>query len=161
MTWRAIRAHRELLDVEVPIVAGPPPGPPDYGTVLLSCQNQGPGVQQLVKFGISFRGQSAIHRVEIKNERVLLSQGGQSGSSYASFFLREILPGEVDERQPCSRNDLPFDASLWTQNAGDSPEVFVYDVTIGEEEVVAPSNSQPTAHPQPAKIGRNEPCYCG
>ena len=60
-----------------------------------------------------------------------------------------------------ARNDLPFDASLWTQNAEDSPEVFVYDVTIGEEEVVAPSNSQPTAHPQPTKIGRNEPCYCG
>ena len=161
VTWRAIQAHRELLDVEVPIVAGPPPGPPGYGTVLLSCQNQGPGVQQFVKFGISFRGQSAIHRVEIKNERVLLSEGGQLGSSFASFILREILPGEVMTAYLVARNDLPFDASLWTQNVGDSPEVFVYDVTIGEEEVVTPSNSQPTTHPQPSKIGRNEPCYCG
>jgi len=47
-----------------------------------------------------------------------------------------------------ARNDLPFDASLWTQNAGDSPEVFVYDVTIGDEEVVAPSNSQQQRTPR-------------
>lgn len=161
VTVQPIRAHRNLLDIDVPIVAGPAPGPPGYGTILLSCQNQGPGVQQFVRFGISFRGQPAIHLVEIKNERVLLSEGGQPGGSFATFFLREILPGEVMSASLVARNDLPFDASLWTQSTGDSPEVFVYNVTIGEEEVAPPSNSQPTPHPQRPKIGRNEPCYCG
>jgi len=136
VTLRPIRAHRKLLDVQVPIVGGPPPGPSGYGKILLSCQNQGPGVQQFVRFGISFRGKSAIHVVEIQNERVLLSEGGRQGSSFASFFLREILPGEVMSASVVAKNDLPFDASLWTQNAGDSLEVFVYEVTIGEEELV-------------------------
>lgn len=110
-----VRGHRPLLDVKFPIVAGPPPGPPGYGTVVLSCQNQGPGVQQFVRFGLTFHGKSAIHAVEIRNERVLLSEGGQPGASYVSCLLREILPGEVMGASLVARNGLPFDAHLWTQ----------------------------------------------
>lgn len=156
-----VRGHRTLLDVKFPIVAGLPPGPPGYGTVILSCQNQGPGVQQFVRFGLTFHGKSAIHAVEIRNERVLLSEGGQPGASHVSCLLREILPGEVMSASLVARNDLPFDAHLWTQQAGDSPEVFVYNVVIGEEELVEPPKNEPTAVVPSSKVGRNEPCYCG
>jgi SEC-C motif len=160
ITCHPLRAHRTLLDLRVPVVAGPPPGPPGFGTILLSCQNQGAGVEQFVKFGLSFDGQPAIHRTEITNDRVKLSEGGLPGASMVTFMVREILPGEVMKASVIARNDLPFDAHLWTQQSGESPEVFVYDVIIGEEELVQSPRTHPVATPT-QKTGRNELCPCG
>jgi SEC-C motif len=159
VTYRPVRAHRKLIDIWVPVVGGPPPGPPGFGTITLSCQNQGSGVEQFVKFGLTFHGKSAIHRTDIKNDRVFLSEGGSPGSSYVTFMVREILPLEKMGASLVARNDLPFDAHFWTERTGDSPEVFVYDVIIGEEEV-PPTISSPSEASVP-KVGRNEPCPCG
>jgi len=160
ITLRPIRTHRTLLNPIVPIIAGPPPGPPGFGTIKLLCQNQGTGVEQYVKVGLSFRGQSAIHISNPDNARVLLSEGGKEGASMVTFMIRELLPGEVMGATVVARNDLLFDAHLWTQSRGESEEVFVYDVVIGEEELVegAPSKSA-MANSGPA--GRNDPCPCG
>ena len=159
--YNAVRAHRTLTDISVPVVGGPPPGPPGFGTIMLTCQNQGTGIEQFVRFGLSFHGKSAIHRTEeIRNDRVLLSEGGALGASFANFMVREILPGEMMSAQVVARNDLPFDAYLWTQNAGDSPEVFVYDVIIGEEELVEQPSDPPAQRVTGVKTGRNEPCPC-
>jgi hypothetical protein len=159
ITYHPVRAHRNLLDLRVPVLGGPP-GPAGFGTIMLSCQNQGAGVEQFVKFGLSFCGQSAIHRTDIKNDRVLLSEGGLLGASIVTFMVREILPGELMSAAVVARNDLPFEAHLWTQHAGNSPEVFVYDVIVGEEEPVNSPLSHPVAKSSVRKVGRNEPCPC-
>jgi len=161
ITYHAVRAHRDLLDVRLPVLGGPPPGPPGFGTIVLSCQNQGAGVEQFVKFGLSFGGQSAIHCTEINNDRVSLSEGGLLGASMVTFMVREILPGELMSVSVVARNNLPFEAHLWTQRTGDSPEVFVYDVIIGEEQPVNSLSSHPAAGSNKRRVGRNEPCPCG
>jgi len=162
ITFKALRSHRTLVDVDLPVIGGPPPGPPGYGTIMLTCQNQGIGIEQFVKFGLSFHnGKTAIHKTdEIADSRVLLSDGGLLGASFVTFMVREILPGERMSASIVARNDVPFDAHLWTQNAGDSPEVFVFDVVIGEEDLVAPpTESMPRG--AGTKVGRNDLCPCG
>jgi hypothetical protein len=162
ITYRPLRANRTLIDPKVPTIFGPPPGPPGYGKILLSCQNQGTGVEQFIKFGLSFHGKAAIYKTEIDNERVLLSEGGLSGGSYVSFMVREILPGEKMSASVVAKNDLPFDANLWTEHTGDSPEVFVYDVIVGDEQdAPAPSVAPVPPVQRTLKVGRNEPCPCG
>jgi hypothetical protein len=161
ITYRRIRGHRDLVDPEIPVVFGPPPGPPGFGTIKLSCQNQGVGVEQFVKFGLSFSGKSAIHRTDIQNDRVLLSEGGLLGASMVTFMVREILPGELMSASVVARNDLSFDAHLWTQRTGDSPEIFVYDVIIGAEEFVDLPRTHASARPSITRVGRNEVCPCG
>jgi hypothetical protein len=161
ITYHPLKAGRTLLDVRMPVLGGPPPGPPGYGKIMLSCQNQGPGVEQFVKFGLSFGGQSGIHRAEINNDRVLLSEGGLPCASFASFMVREILPGELMSATVVAKSELAFDAHLWTQHTGDSKEVFVYDVIIGEEELVGSPGTHPITGSALPKVGRNEPCPCG
>jgi preprotein translocase subunit SecA len=78
-----------------------------------------------------------------------------------TFMVREILPGEVMSAAVVARNDLLFEAHLWTQRTGNSPEVFVYDVIIGEEERVNSPQSHSMARSSVPKTGRNEPCPCG
>jgi len=157
VTYSPIRAHRTLRDLWVPFVGGPPPGPPGYGTIMLTCQNQGTGVEQFVRFGLSFaEGRSAIEKVEVKNDRVLLSEGGQLGASMVSFLVRELLPKERMSASLVARNDVPFEAHLWTQRSGESDEVFVFNVTIGDEEPAPPAAPEVTY-----SLGRNDPCYCG
>ena len=65
-----------------------------------------------------------------------LSGGGLKGSSFASFFIRELLPNEKMAARIVARSDMEFEASLWTQNSGDSSEVFIYELLFGEEEHV-------------------------
>ena len=160
ITLHSVQSHRDLLDIQVPIVGGPPPGPSGFGTIVFSCQNQGVGVEQFVRFGLSFGGRAAIHCTNIQNDRVLLSEGGQPGASMVTFMVREILPGELMTADVVARNDLPFEAHLWTQRTGDSPEVFVYDVTI-EEGFVNSQPSDPVTRTNAPRTGRNEFCRCG
>jgi hypothetical protein len=108
-------------------------------------------VDQYIKTDIRFRdGRPAISKTETRNPRVQLSSGGLRGSSFASFFIRELLPNELMAARVVARTDMEFDATLWTQNSGDSPEIFIYEILFGEEEYVG-------TPPWKNKARRNDP----
>ncbi|MCK4435469.1 hypothetical protein KAU87_01530 [Candidatus Bathyarchaeota archaeon] len=137
ITIRPIRAKRQLIGPIMPITLAKNLCPPGFWLVTLTCQNQGTGVDQYIKIDIHFKdGKPAILSTEILKERVHLSGGGLKGSSFASFFIRELLPNEKMAARIVARSDMEFEASLWTQNSGDSSEVFIYELLFGEEEHV-------------------------
>ena len=113
--------------------------PQGVSLITLSCQNQGSGVDQYIRMSISFKGaKSAILKTDAMNPRVQLSQGGKRGSSLATFLILELLPGEVMAARVFAKSSVDFDASLWTQQSGNSQEVFVYELHFGDEEHVDP-----------------------
>lgn len=136
--FETIHAHRTLIDTQWPIILGEPQGiPKGTSFITLSCQNQGSGVEEYIKMSISFKGaKSAILKTNVMSSRVQLSQGGKKGSSLATFFIRELLPGEVMAASVLAKSSMDFEAGLWTQSVGDSQEVFVYKLRFGEEEHV-------------------------
>jgi hypothetical protein len=137
ITMRPIRAGRQLVDSKIPLTLAKKLCPPGFCLITLTCQNQGTGVDQYIKMDIHFKdGKPAILSTEIPNDRVQLSGGGLKGSSFASFFIRELLPNEQMAAHVVARSDMEFDASLWTQNSRDSSEVFIYELLFGEEEYV-------------------------
>jgi hypothetical protein len=122
----------------VPIALGTDLCPAAFCLIKLSCQNQGTGVDQYVKFDLVFLdGQPAVQNTQIDSQRVILSEGGREGASVAKFFVRELLPNEVVSASVIARAGIEFEAHLWTQNSANSPEVFIYEIVIGEEERMA------------------------
>ncbi len=137
ITIRPIQAKRQLIDAKIPVTLAANLCPRGFWLITLTCQNQGVGVDQYIKIDIHFKdGKPAILSTEIPNDRVHLSGGGLKGSSFASFFIRELLPNETMAAQIVARSDMEFEASLWTQNSRDSSEVFTYELLFGEEEYV-------------------------
>lgn len=136
ITFNRIRGERSISSPNVPITLAENIGPPGYSLINLTCQNQGTGVEQYIKMDIRFKyGKPAVFSSTILDERIKLS-GGRRGSSYASFFIRELLPKELMSSQVVAKSDIGFDASLWTQNSGDSPEVFIFETFFGDEEYI-------------------------
>lgn len=137
ITLKPIRAERTLRGPKLPITLAKNMAPPGYSLITLTCQNQGTGVEQYIKMDIRFKdGKPAVLSSTIEYERIKLSGGGLRGSSFASFFIRELLPNELMAARVVAKSDIEFDASLWTQNSGDSPEVFIYEIIFGDEEYV-------------------------
>lgn len=137
MTMRPIQAKRDLIGPKIPVVLAANLCPLGFWLITLTCQNQGTGVDQYIKIDVHFEhGKPAILSTEILHDRVHLSGGGLKGSSFASFFIRELLPNETMAAKIVARSDMEFEASLWTQNSGDSSEVFIYELLFGEEEYV-------------------------
>ena len=135
-----ISAQRDLLDLNIPLILGEGVIPPGFCLITLTCQNQGTGVDQNMRMGLHFNGEEpAILRTNVGNNRVNLSGGGLTGASFATFFIRELLPSEIMYARVIAKNALEFNATLWTQQSGDSPEVFVYKIVIGDEEHVSDS----------------------
>jgi len=137
ITTRPIQAKRQLIDAQIPVTLAANLCPPGFWLITLTCQNQGTGVDEYIRIHIHFKdGEPAILSTEIPNDRVHLSGGGLESSSFASFFIRELLPNEIMKAQIVARSDIELDASLWTQNSRDSSEVFIYELLFGEEEYV-------------------------
>lgn len=136
LSYKAIRANRELLETKLPLQLTNKL-PDGYSVITMFCQNQGTGIEEYVKFEIHFEsGTFAILSTEIPYDRVQLSSGGQKNSNFASFFIRELLPNEALSASVVARSNAEFDAKLWTQNSRQSSEVFIYELTIGEQEIV-------------------------
>jgi len=145
ITLRPIQASRDLIDISIPLIFDPDLLRPDTCLLTLSCQNQGTGVDQFIKIKLSFE-KPAIIKVIIPNpSQVQLIRGGRPGSSFATFMIRTLLPQELHHIRVLAKDSIPFTASLWTQNSGDSDEVFIYDVIFGKEERIEPDNSPPWA----------------
>jgi hypothetical protein len=137
ITVRPIQAKRKLIDTKIPIHLASNLCPPGFSKITMTCQNQGTGIDQNIKFYIHFNnGVPAIVDTKIQSERVHLSAGGKKNSSFASFFIRELLPNEILEDCLVSRSDAECEVSLWSQNSRDSSEVFIYELIFGDEEYV-------------------------
>ena len=134
----SIHANRTLIDTQFPIILGEPEVIPKGTSVItLCCQNQGSGVEEYIKMSLFFKdAKSAVLETKVMSSRVQLSQGGKKGSSLATFFVRELLPGEVMAARILAKSLSQFEAGLWTQRTGDSQEVFIYKLHFGEEEHV-------------------------
>ena len=139
ITIKPIQAPRKLFDANLPITLAKEVAPPGFCLITVTWQNQGTGVDQYIKSDIRFRegksGKPAILTTNLTGSRIHLT-GGLQGSSYASFMIRELLPNESMAGHIVARADIGFDASLWTQNSRQSPEVFILELFFGPEEHV-------------------------
>lgn len=143
-----IHSKRRLLDVKIPIVFDPRLIPPGACIVYLTCQNQGTGVDEYIKIDICFE-KSAIISLKIDHPSQLqLIGGGESSSSYASFKIRDLLPGEYQGAKIIAKSNTTFTAKLWSQNSQQSPEVFIYDVIFGVPKKVPQNKIPPSARPK-------------
>ena len=148
ITLRPIHSKRNLINTKVPIVFSPGLIPPGACIVYLTCQNQGTGVDEYIKIDVHFE-KSAIISVEIDSPGQLqLISGGKNSSSYASFKIRDLLPGEYQGAKIIAKSNISFTAKLWSQNSGQSPEVFIYDVIFGAPEKVPQNKLPPWARPK-------------
>jgi len=147
--FRPICAPRDLTDIDVPI-AFRDDVPPDACLITMTCQNLGTGLDYNVKIDISFAACPAIRAVEIRHpQRLQLIDGGNTGSSFASFTIPALLPRETQVASIIADSRPQFDIRLWSQRSGHSPEVFVYDVMFGPTELLskAPSFRSPGDSP--------------
>ena len=136
VTIHPLQASRQLLDVKIPIVQDSQFLRPGECLVTLSCQNQGIGMDQFVKVDLRFQA-SAIRRVEVPNPDLFqLRSGGKPTSSYASFLIRELLPRENVHGLIVAKDGISLTAALSSQNRSDSPEVHIFEVTTGQDELV-------------------------
>ena len=131
ITLHPISAPRTLVDAWVPQLFGPPPGPPGYGTIVLCIQNMGVGIDQFIRFGLDFHGAAAVLSIKADHRRIEANEGTGLNASIVECYTREILPKERMSVHVVARNDCPFRAWLWTDQRGDSSEVFVFDVLVG------------------------------
>ena len=138
ITLRPIQASRNLIDIQVPLVFDPNLLRPGMCLLTLSCQNQGTGVDQFIKIKLSFENPAIISVMIPNPSQVQLVRGGKRSSSFATFMIRTLLPQELHHIRVLAKDGIPFTASLWTQNSGDSNEVFIYDVIFNKEERVKP-----------------------
>ncbi len=144
ITIRPIQARRQLLDFSLPSMQNTGLIKPGTCLLIVSCQNQGTGIDEYVKIDIKF-ATSAIDRVEIESPEVFqLRGGGRPSSSYASFMIRELLPGEHLGARVLAGANIPFTATLSSQNRSESPEVFIFETLFGDDEMTPrPPNMQP------------------
>ena len=144
-----VKAHRDLRGMEFPTILGPPPGPPGFGTLVLTCQNLGASTEPVARFRIDFEGAGALHQVVSVAGAVRTDDG--SSDRVAEFLVEKLRAGKKASVELTVRNNAPFEARLW-KGVDQSKEVFVYDITVGE-----PTPSQHA----PKVTGRNDPCPCG
>jgi hypothetical protein len=126
-----IQTNRKLLDTYVPFTFNPGLLKEGECLICIACQNQGTGVDQFIKIDIDFK-RPAIFSIKIDNPtQVQLINGGAQRASYASFMIRDLLPGEYQGIRIVAKQYTPFSINLWSQNSGQSSEVFIYDVIFG------------------------------
>jgi hypothetical protein len=154
ITYRRIKVPpRDLTDVSLPVIFGPPPGPPGFGKVVLTCQNLGVETEHSVRFGITFSAVGCIHHVNVDDARVTRLDD-ESDSRRVEFGVQALRSNEKVMAEIVARNDAVFDAHLWKDDQESSSDIFIYDVIIGDAEPRGKVRSQP-------KVGRNDPCPCG
>lgn len=136
VTIHPLRTGRQLLDVHMPIVYDSQLLRPGERLITLSCQNQGTGMDQYVKIDVRFQT-SSIRQVDIPNPDVFqLRSGGKPTSSFATFFIRELLPGEHVNGKIIATDGVDLTATLSSQNRANSPEVHTFEVITGGDELV-------------------------
>lgn len=125
--------------MQLPLTFNPKALRPGLCLVTLTCQNQGTGVDENIKIDFRIEKKGMLHNVtsEYPN-RMEVIQGGAPSSSYVSFAIRNLLPNEYQSASLLITDNVPFEAKLWSQNCGSSPEVFIFDVLFGETEKVPP-----------------------
>jgi hypothetical protein len=148
ITFHPIQARRDLLDASLPIVQDTGLIKPGACLLNVTCQNQGTGIDEYVKIDLRF-AKSAIDRVDIEKPEVFqLRSGGRPSASFASFMIRELLPGECLGVRILAGAEIPFTATLSSKNRSESPEVFIYEVLFGEDEMLPrPPSMQPSQTP--------------
>jgi hypothetical protein len=77
------------------------------------------------KIDIHFE-RTEILSVEIGNPGQLqLINGAKNSFSFANFMIRDLLPGEYQGAKITAKSNIPLEANLWSQDSGESPEVFI------------------------------------
>ena len=148
ITFRPIHSERQVINIRAPLLLKTREDfdsgliPPGACILYLTCQNQGTGVDQYIKIDIEFE-KSAIISVDIDSpDQLQLINGGKASSTFASFKIRDLLPGEYQRVKIIAQSNTSFKAKLWSQNSGESQAVFIYDVIFGAPEKV-PQNKLP------------------
>lgn len=148
ITLHPIHSKRKLINPLIPIVFNPRLIPSGACLIYLTCQNQGTGVDEYIKLDINFENSAIISVKRDNPDQLQLIGGGNNSSSYASFKIRDLLPGEYQGAQIVAKTNISFTAKLWSQNSGQSTEIFIYDIIFGAPEKVPQDKLPSWARPK-------------
>ncbi len=130
ITISPIMAPRTLKDQSFPIHKSSLKYPPGTKFITISCQNQGTSIDMNIKVKVVFE-KALIRALRItKENRMQVIEGG-GRSSFATLHIPQLLPGETQTASILISSACKIEATLWSENSGDSKEIFIYEVKVG------------------------------
>jgi len=130
ITISPIRASRDLINQNIPIFESYRNYPLGTEFIAVVCQNQGKSIDTNIKIRVTFDkaliGALRVH----KENRMQVIEGGEK-SSYATLHIPQLLPGEAQQASIELSSACVIDATLWSENSGDSKEIFIFKVKVG------------------------------
>ena len=133
---KPINVKRDLIGPKIPLVFKQDLITAGQCLFVVSCQNQGSGIDHYVKIGVSFATSAIVETIIDNSSQIQILRGGNPTSSFVRVMIRDLLPGEIQSFQLIAKDSIPITIELWTQNSGKSDEIYIFDVEIGDDEII-------------------------